>query len=258
MEYLVISDTHGHCSEVEKAIEEKGGLENKKLILVGDILDRGDEAVRLTDYLIKLLKEDKLILIRGNHEDLLEDAIRDIENGKIWWVATASHHTVNGTFDTLLQLSGMTGDEAVAHPKELIARVRESAFYKTIMPACVDFYETDNYVFTHGWIPCITEGYGAEKRYYYNADWRNATPEQWRAARWFNGMNIAFVHRVVEPDKTVVCGHIHASYGHACIDMICTEYGPDVILSPYYGDGVIGIDGCVARSGKINCIEIDD
>jgi len=258
MPFLVISDTHGYSNEVKKAIEEKGGLKKRVLILNGDICDRGSEAVKLTDYLIDLLRKEQLILIRGNHEDLLEDALRDVEDGKIWWVATASHHTANGTFDTMLQLSGMTAEEAVRDPKKLVDRVKQSPFYRIVLPACIDYYETDNYIFTHGWIPCKIEGYGTEKQYYYNPDWRNASAEEWRMARWLNGMKLAFEHGIVEPGKTIVCGHFHASYGHACIENVCTEFGPDADFTPYYGDGVIAIDGCVAHSGKINCIEIDD
>ena len=29
-------------------------------------------------------------------------------------------------------------------------------FYKNIIPTMVDYFETEHYVFTHGWIPCIS------------------------------------------------------------------------------------------------------
>ena len=261
MSFLTISDTHGHFNATKSALNKKGLKKNKsnKVLLVGDILDRGPDAVRLTDYLITLLKEDRLILIRGNHEDLIEDALQKLEEGKVGAVVGCfSHHRLNGTLDTILQLSGMSLSETVANPREAAKRVKDSPYYRILLPACINYYETDNYIFTHGWIPCRVEGYGTEKRYYYNPGWRNASADEWRAARWLNGMKLAFEHGVVEPRKTIVCGHINASYGHACIENTCTVGGPDEDFSPYYGDGIIAIDGSVANSGKINCIKIDD
>ena len=96
MSILTISDTHGFLDATRKALESEGLFEDKnnKVALLGDILDRGPDAVALTSYLVNLLNEDRLILIRGNHEELFEDALADIRRGRIWEVATASHHVV--------------------------------------------------------------------------------------------------------------------------------------------------------------------
>ena len=48
MKYFAISDTHAHHTEAVKALEEAGWDENNKnhkLIVVGDITDRGSEAL---------------------------------------------------------------------------------------------------------------------------------------------------------------------------------------------------------------------
>ncbi len=274
MSILTISDTHGFFNETVEALSAGGLLEDKnnKVALLGDVLDRGPDAVRLTDYLIDLLDEGRLILIRGNHEDLIEDAILQIERGRIWEVATASHHVINGTFDSLLQLSGMSDREAVSYPKELVKRVKESPFFKKLLPACIDYYETDKYVLTHGWIPCQkirylqgrgavlhqSEEYVIEPGYYHNTNWRNASPAEWRRARWVNGMELACKYGFIIPDKTVVCGHFHTSYGHSRIERACSEFGSDADFSPFYSTGIIAIDACVAHSGKINCVVLDD
>ena len=84
---------------------------------------------------------------------------------------------------------------------------RKTAYYREIIPAMADWFETEHYVFTHGWIPCMSEN-GV---YRYRADWRSASEEDWAAARWINGMDAA---PFCEEEKTVLCGHWHASYGH--------------------------------------------
>lgn len=63
---------------------------------------------------------------------------------------------------------------------------------------------------------------------------------------------------VIEPNKTIVCGHWHASYGHAKIDGTCSEFGEDADFSPYYGKGIIALDACTVHSRKVNCIVLED
>ncbi len=259
MSILAVSDTHGYFRETVTALNERGLADGKSTVLLnGDALDRGGDAVKLADFLIELQREGRLIYVRGNHEDLMERAIAEIERGGIWNVATCSPHAVNGTFDTLLQLADMTIRDAIVYPDVLVARVKESPFYSVLLPTALDYYETNNYVFTHGWIPCNSEGFGSDKKYLYDPNWRTATAEQWRSARWSNGMQMAVEHKITVPNKTVVCGHYHTSYGHARYEKICTEFGEDADLTPFYSEGIIAIDGCVAHSGTVNCIVIDD
>ena len=60
MKYYVMTDTHGFYSIFMKTLTEAGFFEEKepcKLILCGDVLDRGQEARELVDFLISLMKE---------------------------------------------------------------------------------------------------------------------------------------------------------------------------------------------------------
>ena len=68
---FVLSDIHGHYSEMKKALDEAGfDPENGSHIFVscGDLFDRGMENVAVYDF-VRGLKHK--ILIRGNHEDML-------------------------------------------------------------------------------------------------------------------------------------------------------------------------------------------
>ncbi len=63
---------------------------------------------------------------------------------------------------------------------------------------------------------------------------------------------------VIEPNKTIVCGHWHCSYGHAKIKGKGTEFGKDANFSPYRAKGVLAIDACTAVSGKVNVVVLED
>ena len=93
-----------------------------------------------------------------------------------------------------------------------------------------------------------------DKSYSYISSWREADREQWNQARWFNGMDAA---QTADENKTIVCGHWHASYGHSKYEHKGSEFGEDADFSPYYGPGIIAIDACTAFSGKVNCLVIE-
>ena len=74
MRYYVVADVHAFYSEFISALTEKGFFEDNKphkLIICGDLLDRGKEAVKVQNFILDLIARDEVILIKGNHEDLV-------------------------------------------------------------------------------------------------------------------------------------------------------------------------------------------
>ena len=262
MKYYVVSDVHGYYTVLEETLRGAGFFEDpvpNKLIVCGDLLDRGTEANRMVDFMLQLLEEGRLILVKGNHEDLMVQCLQEVARGRAYDIAIGmSHHYSNGTWDTLLQIANMSESDAIRMPNELVGRVMRSPFYTRLLSACMDYFETPHYIFTHGWIPCHTEGYKPYTNYAYDPDWRTADVDAWRRARWFNGMEVACQYHVTEPNKTVVSGHWHTAYGHACIEHRGTEWGIHADFSPFYAEGIIAIDASTANSGKMNCLVIED
>lgn len=73
MRYYVTADVHGYFSELKNALTAQGFFDDQsphKLIVCGDLYDRGTEALQLQTFILELLDRDQVILIRGNHEDL--------------------------------------------------------------------------------------------------------------------------------------------------------------------------------------------
>ena len=262
MKYYVIADPHGYYMYTRKALREAGFFDESepcKLIVCGDLLDRGGQAYEMVEFMLRLKEEDKLIYILGNHEDLFVRCLQQIAAGEVYEIACGmSHHHSNGTWDTLLQLSEMSEADAIKNPNELVRRIRASSFYRKLLPSAVDYYETQNYVFVHGWLPCSTEIVDFYERRRYDPQWREAERDDWRMARWFNGMDMACKAGIKEPGKTVVCGHWHASYGHAVLEGRGTEWGDDADFSPFCADGIIAMDSCAAASQRVNCIVIEE
>lgn len=202
------------------------------LISCGDNFDRGPDNFKVMWY---FLRQPRCILVRGNHEDLLD------------WACTegiSMRDYMNGTVDTIEELGANPTrlDWTLSDMADLTYR-RTRGFFDRM----VDFYETKKYVFVHGWIPPL-------KLY---PDWRNAPISAWEKARWENGMKAAHSGHLDPAGKIVVCGHWHTSWGHYIQDET-PEWGPRADFSPYYDKGIIAIDACTAYSHKVNVLVLED
>lgn len=262
MRYYVVADVHGFYTETMSALKEKGFFEDKsphKLIVCGDLFDRGSEAKEVQRFILELLEKDEVILIKGNHEDLALDLLNEPKK-YLWDMETAiiSHHYRNRTMDTFFQLTDYNIRDAVKNVKDFTEKSKDTPFIKTIIPAMRNYFETSNYIFVHGWIPCRAYGMKAQAdTFYYKPDWRNAEDVDWDYSRWHNGIH-AWSQGVKEPNKIIVCGHCHASYGHSKIEGKGSIRGEDAIFTPFIADGIIALDACTARSGFVNCVVIDE
>ena len=258
MKYYVVSDVHGFYTHWVNALKLAGFFEEKepcKVVVCGDLLDRGPEAVKTVEFALKLLEEDKLIYIRGNHEDLFENLVEYFEkDNDESFIDVPSHHISNGTWDTLIQLTGIRGTDALLRTKRLVTTAKNTLFWRKLLPETVDYFETKKYVFTHGYIPHKIR-IDREK---FQTCWRLATDEEWKKARWYNGMEVACGMKKILPDKTVVVGHWHTSFGHYHYEKKGSEFGPKADFSPFYAEGIIALDACTAFSGKMNCIVLKD
>lgn len=268
MKYFVVADVHGFYSKLIQVLKDNGFDEKSdehKLIICGDIMDRGEEPVEMQDYILHLLDLDKVILVRGNHEDLVLDMLD--EPGTYSFISP--HHYSNGTVETMLRLTNYYNIFIDADTdKNFIKACRLTPFVSQIIPQTINYFEAGKYIFVHGWIPCRTQltlpnHFRKGRNYAYNPNWREAEIDDWKAARWFHGQELAHNYEIREPGKTIVCGHWHCSWSWAYIKGDRPEYpnhsSPNFAKSfePFYDEGIIAIDACTAYSGIMNCLVLE-
>jgi len=236
MKYFICSDIHGYFDEWITALNNAGfELKNQqhKIILCGDAFDRGKQAVQVYKYLKELKQSDKLIYIRGNHEDLLFECVKQL---KVTCGCAYTYHYSNGTVDTIQQLK----------QEDLLAEVLEF-----IQDNSINYFETANHIFVHGWIPLDLCGF-------YHANWRDSSQEAWNKTRWTNPVEM-YRKKIFDPDKTIVCGHWHCSaLWHEYNPIKYDEFGNKANFEPFITDKLVAIDGCTAVSHKVNVIVIDE
>lgn len=83
---IVIPDTHGHVKQVEQLVgklDKQGYLNDRKLVFLGDYIDRGPAVRQLIDFCIGL-QNDGHVMLAGNHEYTLLRALQDGPDRDKW------------------------------------------------------------------------------------------------------------------------------------------------------------------------------
>lgn len=248
--FFVCSDIHSYFHIFKDALDKAGYDVNNPdhyIICCGDYFDQGPEPLATMDF---FANSPRTILIRGNHEDLLKECINREDFGM--------HDIQNGTVATILAFGQRLPKDIEEFQKACrVADVKLQPFLSKM----INYFETENYVFVHGWIPSLDDGlppwYAKKRRYIYNSDWRECHEKDWRRARWTNGMD-AWSQGNIEPNKTIVCGHWHTSWGHHYLHNWGDEWGDNSHFTPFEDKGIIAIDACTAYSNKVNILVIED
>jgi serine/threonine protein phosphatase 1 len=86
MRLIVIADIHGNDEKFRQALKTVSLKKSDKLILLGDLIDRGKNSKQVLDtlFLLKSVGFDNITYIRGNHEQMLLDSIEDDNKDYIW------------------------------------------------------------------------------------------------------------------------------------------------------------------------------
>lgn len=136
---LTISDIHGENKKFLELLKQAEYEPNNDLLIVcGDIVDRGEENVATIATCMDLQKKGAIIL-KGNHEQFLEQALQEMITGDIWnhlssevvnlWVR------YNGGAATYHEIKDLSLNMLI----EILRFVRDLPF----------FFKTSKYIFTH-------------------------------------------------------------------------------------------------------------
>lgn len=235
MRYFVITDVHGFYDEMIEALDIAGfdpKNEEHWLISLGDVFDRNDKPMEVIRYLNDLPRK---TLIRGNHEDLLEELIKK-------WRCVKSHDYHNGTVNTIETLTGK--ELTLSNFDDLMRELSMNAELTEYYSRLVDYEEIGDYIFVHAWVPTFRD------------EWRDSSTTEWQEARWWNPFK-EWWHYGSPDNKTIVCGHWATAYGNARYHNKGTDWGEEACYEPFIDNGIIALDACTAYTKKCNVAVID-
>ncbi len=176
---LAISDIHGCLDEFKSLLKKVNYIQNDQLILLGDYMDRGSNSLGVLQLVMKLVKENKAIAIRGNHDQMFLDWLSSPEDEKKY-----NFLYRNGGKETI---ESFVGDLSSIEAAEKIKKeyLEEVVFLETLPY----YHETDTHIFIHAGInPTHT-------------DWKETSNHE---MIWIREPFYDFDH---PHEKTVVFGH---------------------------------------------------
>ena len=253
--YFITADIHSFYTEFMDALKDAGfDINNEEhiLLICGDIFDRGNESVKMYEF-IRSLPKNRRILIRGNHELLFIDL--KSKN------APQYHDFSNGTVKTFYHLTNSKNDEDfyIVKNKPIIDEVID--WFNS--DEWIYYYETKRYIFVHAFIPVS----GFYYRMYdanpnmliFREDWRNATKYEFEDATWGSPWQMAKVG-LNKTGKMIVCGHWHTSDFFNNLRPRGKHYNINeenpIFKSKIYG--IIGLDACTALTHKVNILVLNE
>ena len=231
---FVVSDVHGHYTLLKEALDRAGfDQENADHLLIccGDYFDRGNENVAVLKFLERVKHK---VLLRGNHEDLL---LKLLQTGKL-----LPHHYINGSMRTLENFFGKYSIDPVNETIDFSGKTRTVDRICKFIEETIDYYENENYVFVHGWLP--EDALTPETR-------QKASPEAWAEARWVRWNEQYVGHRPLA-GKTLICGHVPTFFANA-LDPSRGENNYEI----FYGNGIIAIDTGTADTKQVNVLVLE-
>lgn len=191
---IAIGDVHGCVHALDSLLNAIAPTQDDQLVFLGDLIDQGPESREVLERLLELEQCCSLVLIQGNHEEML-CAARENEQALRYWENCGGFAMLNS-----YRFGGTLADIPRRH-WELLAQSRP-------------YYETDEFIFTHaGYLPDVPMSSQPD----YQLRWALFEPERMRPH--FSG-------------KTVFVGHTEQTSGEicdlgfaACIDTACWRYG---------------------------------
>jgi serine/threonine protein phosphatase 1 len=202
---IAIGDVHGCGLALDAVLNSIDPKSDDCIVFLGDVVDQGKESRDVLERIIALKKQCHVVLIQGNHEEMMF-AARENEQALRYWENCGGVQTLNS------YRFGGTLDEIPAQ-------------HWALLETCVPYYETDEFILTHA-------NYLADLAMADQPDYtlRWELFDQTKERPHFSG-------------KTVVVGHTEQKdaevlkLGFAmCIDTVCCKYGWLTALDLHSGE----------------------
>ncbi len=126
---IAIGDVHGCVHALDALLKEIAPSSSDRLVFLGDLIDQGRDSAAVLNRLIELRRQCQVVLIQGNHEEMLFSA-RESEKALRYWEDCGGVYTLN---------SYKFGAGLDVIPPE----------HWGLLSTCIPYYETDSFILTH-------------------------------------------------------------------------------------------------------------
>jgi serine/threonine protein phosphatase 1 len=191
---IAIGDVHGCFHALDALLNSIEPTSDDRIVFLGDMVDSGKESRDVLERIIALKQECDVVLIQGNHEEMMY-AARENEKALRYWENCGGVATINS-----YRFGGTLADIPAEHWR--------------LLDTCVPYYETDEFILTHAnYVPDLPMAEQPE----YSLRWELFDPEKERPH--FSGKPVVMGHTEQKNAEILDLGFA------TCIDTVCCKYG---------------------------------
>lgn len=221
-EMFVVSDIHGMYAEFIELLKYWNS-QTQTLVILGDMVDRGQDSLKVVQHIMALSKEHDVIVVKGNHDQMLLDFIDEPYEYGYQYQASGGEHTMR---------SFAQDDRIILYSfqerAERIAQLCKSEIF--FLRKAVPYWTNGNVLFTHaGFSP-------------YVKNWRETTLDDFMWVR----------EHYRYPNKS---GYVNV-FGHTPTRLIDKDESNDIWIST--DKTYVAIDGSCAYGGQLNGLVINE
>ena len=91
---LAIGDVHGQFAKLQSLLKKVSITEDDLVIALGDYIDRGDGVADVLKWVMENKDKSNYIFLRGNHEQMMLDAVKTNGADRITWIINGGKATI--------------------------------------------------------------------------------------------------------------------------------------------------------------------
>lgn len=215
-ELFVIGDTHGQITLFKEMLTH-WNESSQQLLFIGDLGDRGENPKACFLLAKELIEQKGAICLRGNHEEMLLNFLKEPEENYALYRLNGGMHTL----ETLLH----PGLDEEYSPTEMVMMINSRyPELKSFLESLPLYYEWGDYLFVHAGVDLTKK------------DWKDTS------AKDFVWIREPFHRLKNKTGKIIVFGHT----------VTPALYGDNQTTDLWMQDGKIGIDGGAVYGGALH------
>ena len=247
-----MSDIHGCIEDIHKQMEQVDLSEDNRIVFLGDYIDYGNSSYQVLQYIWDLQKkygDKKVIVLKGNHEQMFLEWIDDYRNP--YSDGTEEYPIFNDWLRTDFECDANTISTFISDQQmNFLNQISRTCSMETINKEAVQMVLSAHEVLIE-WIRKMPSYYETEKQIFVHAGVDEEAGEYWM---WGTSDDILlgkFPATKGKFYKTIIAGHV----GTGSRDLAGDRNYHDVYFD---GESHYYIDGSVYNGGKLLLLAYDE
>jgi len=146
---IAISDIHGNLNLFKRILEKVSYTEQDILVLVGDLIEKGNMSLKTLRYVIELSKKNEVYIVSGNCDTIWEDIKYEIDDNNLLRYMLVRKNSILNEMCSELSIEVNENSDIKYIKKKIMENFSYEIHWLEQLPHII---ETENLIFAHAGI----------------------------------------------------------------------------------------------------------